>query len=142
MWCVPAHMKAQTTDSGKKKPSELPALMPAILTLGATPTMPIPLAAAAIVPAVWVPWPWSSIHAEGDLSGAPDRHPALSAKSTFGARSGCVKSRPVSMSPTTTEVLPVVIACAAGALIWSMSHCSGDRVSALVDVSVVSVDPA
>jgi hypothetical protein len=33
----------------------LPALIPAILTLGATPTIPMPFDAAAIVPAVCVP---------------------------------------------------------------------------------------
>ena len=48
-------MNAQTTASGKKKPAALPALIPAIFTFGATPTMPMPFAAAAIVPAVWVP---------------------------------------------------------------------------------------
>ena len=62
-------MKAQITASGKKKPSALPALMPAILTFGATPTMPMPLEAAAIVPAVWVPWPLSSFAATAALDG-------------------------------------------------------------------------
>jgi len=54
-------------------------------------------------------------------------HEALLAKSTFGARSGCVKSSPVSMSPTSTDLLPPLIARAAGAPIWSMSHCKPDR---------------
>ena len=58
-------MNAQTTDSGKKNPSEFPALMPAIWTLGATPTIPMPFFAAAIVPAVWVPCPLSSCQAAG-----------------------------------------------------------------------------
>ena len=53
-------MKAQTTDSGKKNPAALPALMPAIFTFGATPTIPNPFEAAAMVPAVCVPWPLSS----------------------------------------------------------------------------------
>src|SRR6266550_4325085 len=123
MLCVPAHMNAHTTASGKKKPAALPALIPASRTSGATPTMPIPFAAAAIVPAVWVPWPLSSFQAAGLLSGAPLTQDALSAKSTFGARSGCVQSRPVSMSPTTTSGLPPVIACASGAWICVMSHC-------------------
>jgi hypothetical protein len=77
--------------------------------------MPMPLAAAAIVPAVCVPWPLSSAHAAGLVSGAPVIHDALSAASTFGARSGCVASMPVSMSPTTTDRLPPVMACASGA---------------------------
>src|SRR6266511_3413678 len=47
-------MNEQTTDSGKKKPAAFPALMPAIFTFGATPTMPMPFEAAAIVPAVCV----------------------------------------------------------------------------------------
>ena len=50
-------MNAQTTASGKKYPSSLLVLMPAIFTSGATPTMPMPLSSAAIVPAVCVPWP-------------------------------------------------------------------------------------
>jgi hypothetical protein len=49
------HMNEQTTASGKKNPSALPALMPAILTFGATPTIPMLFDAAAIVPAVCVP---------------------------------------------------------------------------------------
>src|SRR5260370_38464985 len=56
MWWVPAHTKAQTTASGKKNPpTSVPALIAAILTLGATPTMPCPLDAAAMVPAVGGP---------------------------------------------------------------------------------------
>src|SRR4051812_5745451 len=51
-WCVPAHTNEHTTASGKKKPSASPALIAAIRTLGATPTMPAPFDAAAIVPAV------------------------------------------------------------------------------------------
>ncbi len=129
MWCVPAHMNAHTTASGKKNPPAVPALMPASFTLGATPTIPIPFLAAAIVPAVWVPCPLSSIHAAGLVSGTPPIQDTLSAKSTFGARSGCVKSRPVSMSPTTTSGLPPLMACACGALIWFMSHCRPDRLS-------------
>ena len=128
-WCVPAHTNAHTTASGKKNPSALPALMPAIFTFGATPTMPIPLEAAAIVPAVWVPWPLSSSHAPGELSATPPMHEALSAKSTFGARSGWVQSSPVSMSPTTTNELPAVIAWASGVWIWTMSHWSPDSES-------------
>jgi hypothetical protein len=48
-------MNAQMTASGKKNPLPLPALMPAIFTFGATPTIPMPFLAAAIVPAVCVP---------------------------------------------------------------------------------------
>ena len=78
MPCSPAHMNAQITASGKKNPSALPALIPAILTFGATPTMPIPLAAAAIVPAVCVPWPLLSFQAAGLVFGdAADARGAL-----------------------------------------------------------------
>ena len=52
--------------------------------------MPIPLAAAAIVPAVCVPWPLLSAQAAGLVFGAPPMHEALLVKSTFGARSGWV----------------------------------------------------
>src|SRR5437660_10656998 len=33
------------------------------------------------------------------------------------------------MSPTSTDGLPPVIACASGVWIWRMSHCKGDEVS-------------
>src|SRR5713226_6715040 len=93
MWCVPAHMNAQTTASGKKKPLISPALMPAICTLGATPTMPTPFFAAAMVPAVWVPCPLSSFQAAGSWFGTPPIQDTLSAKSTFGQiRMGEVES--------------------------------------------------
>lgn len=90
MPCSAAHTKAQTTASGKKKPSSFPALMAAILTLGATPTMPMPLSAAAMVPAVWVPWPSTSAQAAGVWSGTPPTQDTLREKSTLGARSGWV----------------------------------------------------
>src|SRR2546428_10313389 len=102
LW-VPAHMKAQTTASGKKKPAVLPALMPAIFTFGATPTMPMPFLAAAMVPAVWGPWPLSSIQADGLVFGTPVTHETLLPESTLAARSGWVKSLPVSMAPTVTD---------------------------------------
>jgi len=54
----------------------------------------MPFLAAAIVPAVWVPCPLSSISAAGLVSAAPLRQDALSAKSTFGAKVlGFVNSR-------------------------------------------------
>ena len=93
--------------------------------------MPKPLLAAAIVPAVCVPWPLSSC-AEVPATGAPLRQLTLSATSMFAARSGCVKSIPVSMSPTSTDGLPPVIACACGVLIWRMSHCNPESESASV----------
>ena len=70
MWWVPAHMNAQTIISGNRKKSGLIALMAAIRTLGATPTMPTPFEAAAIVPAVCVPCPSRSL-AGGRVAGAP-----------------------------------------------------------------------
>jgi len=50
---------------------------------------------------------------------------ALFAMSTFGARSGWLKSIPVSISPTSTLELPPVMTWASGVWIWIMSHCSG-----------------
>ena len=85
-------------------------MIPASLTLGATPVMPKPFDAAAIVPAVWVPWPLWSSHAAGAVTGAPLSHETLRVKSMFATRSGWSLSRPVSMSPTTTAGLPPVIA--------------------------------
>ena len=55
------HMYEQITISGKKNPSLLLDLMPAIFTFGATPTIPVPLEAAAMVPAVCVPCPFTSL---------------------------------------------------------------------------------
>src|SRR3979411_1995139 len=129
MWCEPGHMKAQTTASGKKNPFASPALIAASLPFGATPTTPMPLRAAAIVPAVCVPCPLSSFHADGSLLGLPPMHETLFSKSRFGLRSGWLKSAPVSMSPTVTERLPLVIDCASNAWIWRMSHCSPERLS-------------
>jgi len=86
-WWLPAHMNAQTTDSGKKKPAAFPALMPATLTFGATPTMPIVFFAAAIVPAVCVPWPLSSWAARPGTA-APLTQFTLFATSMFCLRSG------------------------------------------------------
>ena len=77
MWCVPAHMNAHTTASGKKNPAALPALIPAIFTFGATPTIPMPFFAAAIVPAVWVPWPLSSSTPTGAGFGTPPTQETL-----------------------------------------------------------------
>ena len=79
-------MKAQTTDSGKKNPAAFPALIAAILTFGATPTMPMVFFAAAIVPAVCVPCPLSSFQALGAVFGTPPTHDTLFEKSTFGLR--------------------------------------------------------
>src|SRR5207253_1591022 len=84
-------------------------------TFGATPTMPKPFEAAAIVPAVCVPWPLSSWAAVPG-TGAPLTQFALSATSMFCFRSGWLKSIPVSMSPASTAGLPPVIACASGRL--------------------------
>ena len=84
----PAHMNEQTTASGKNRPSARPALMPATFTFGATPTMPAPLDAAAIVPAVCVPWPLSSSAAAAPGSATPLVQSALSASETLARRSG------------------------------------------------------
>jgi hypothetical protein len=51
-------------------------LTPAIFTLGATPTMPMPLAAAAIVPAVCVPCPFRSLPGSSGV-GVPLEQSAL-----------------------------------------------------------------
>src|ERR687888_1275482 len=124
-------MNEQMTASGKKNPAALPALIPAMWTFGATPTMPKPFDAAAIVPAVCVPWPLSSCAAVPG-TGAPLTQLALFATSMLALRSGWLKSIPVSMSPTRTAGLPPVIACASGVWICRMSHWSDDRESVSV----------
>ena len=46
------------------------------------------------------------------------------------------------MSPTTTDGLPPVIACASGAWICTMSHCSPDRLSLSVAGALPGSGPA
>jgi hypothetical protein len=50
----------------------------------------MPFFAAAMVPAVWVPCPLSSIHAAGSVLGTPPTQETERVKSTFAARSGWV----------------------------------------------------
>src|SRR6476661_5747970 len=53
-------------------PASLTTLTAAIRTFGATPTMPTPLRAAAMVPATWVPWSLVvGNHPVGERSGRP-----------------------------------------------------------------------
>ncbi len=91
----------------------------------------MPLSAAAMVPAVCVPWP-SSSSSTGSTQPGCSQGPSMSgmsvvklrdsARSKFGARSGWVPSTPVSMTPTRTRLSPSVTAWAWGALIMSMPH--------------------
>jgi hypothetical protein len=60
----------------EEEPSSFDVLTPAIFTLGATPTMPMPLAAAAIVPAVCVPCPFRSLPGSSGV-GVPLEQSAL-----------------------------------------------------------------
>ena len=53
---------------------------------GATPTTPVPLSSAAMLPATWVPWPLSS---KGSLSLLTKSLPRRSG-SKLASRSGCV----------------------------------------------------
>jgi hypothetical protein len=66
------------TISGKKNPSSLLDLIPAMVTFGATPTIPVPFEAAAMVPAVWVPCPMRSLPGSSGC-GAPLEQSVLSA---------------------------------------------------------------
>ena len=80
--------------------------------------MPTPFSGEPIVPATCVPWPFSSTVAESsqDLSGSVSHAPSTtgsstvklrdSARSKFGAMSGCDASTPVSMIPTRTSLEP------------------------------------
>jgi len=80
------HTKAQITASGKNETGGVAGLDPAIFTFGATPTMPIPFEAAAIVPAVCVPWPlssWAAVPARGAAHAV-----GAFATSMFATRSG------------------------------------------------------
>ncbi len=106
------------------KPSSLTTFTEATLTPGATPAMPTPLIAAAMVPATWVPWSEVvGFHALSAVSTTPPRHEALWSLAICVARSGCVLEIPLSRTPTTTDGSPVVTACASGTSIWAMSHC-------------------
>ena len=101
---------------------------------GATPAMPTPFSAPAIVVATCVPWPWRSwtaalfeqspfaisCGAAVGVSSKMNEHDR--ATSRLPARSGCVRSTPPSITPTVTPA-PVAFAYeSAPASIRRMSH--------------------
>ena len=109
-------------------PSSSTTFTEANRTPGATPVMPRPSSAAAIVPATCVPCADAlGLHALRDWSGLPDRQPADRVRSTAAARSGWVASMPESNTPTSTSGLPRLIVRACGAWMSAISHCSADR---------------
>ena len=72
-------------------PSSLTTLTEATFTPGATPAMPTPLMAAAIVPATCVPWSEVvGFHAASDVSRTPPMQDALLSLAICVARSGWV----------------------------------------------------
>src|SRR6478609_671829 len=91
-------------------PASLTTLTAAIRTFGATPTMPTPLRAAAIVPATWVPWSLVvGYHPVAERSGRPASVQLTeSATSMLAARSGWSGSMPESRTPTRTLRVPSV----------------------------------
>ena len=111
------------------KPSSLTTLTEAIRTFGATPTMPTPLRAAAMVPATCVPWSLVvGYQPVAEVSGRPASVQFTeSGTSMLAARSGWSGSMPLSRTPTRTLRLPSVISWAWSALIIFMSHCSASR---------------
>src|SRR5262245_22643705 len=99
-------------------PASLTTFTDATFTPGAMPAMPMPLIAAAIVPATCVPWlDVVGFHAATDVSGTPPMQDALLSKAICEVRSGCVLEMPLSSTPTTTFGLPVVTALASGVCI-------------------------
>lgn len=99
-------------------------LTAATFTPGATPVTPTPLTAAAMVPATWVPWSLVvGFHAASAVFGTPPTQEALLSLAIWVARSGWLLEMPLSSTPTTTDGLPPVTACACGTRIWGMSHC-------------------
>src|SRR5688572_16245369 len=127
-----AQRYAQMAASGKMNPSSLTTLTDATFTPGATPAMPTPLMAPAIVPATWVPWSEVvGLQAATLVSTTPPRHEALCSNAICEARSGCVGEMPESSTPTTTDGSPVVTECASATSICAMSHCEPQSGSAV-----------
>jgi hypothetical protein len=103
--------------------------------------MPMPLRAAAMVPAVCVPCPLSSSLTGSTQLGCSHTSPSMSLMSVtklrdalaskFGAMSGWVPSSPVSMTPTLTFLFPSSTWCACGTPIMVMSHSDASSGSAL-----------
>ena len=108
--------------------------MATIVAFGATPAMPMPLIGAAIVDAVWVPWPARSCTAAlseqsppaistGSAVGSWSKmNEQESARSRLGAMSGWVMSTPLSSTPTRTPCPVASVRAAALAWIRDMSH--------------------
>src|SRR6185295_14287149 len=100
------------------KPASLTTFTDAAFTPGATPAMPTPLIAPAIVAATCVPWlDVVGFQAASAVFTTPPRQDALLSLAIWVTRSGCVLEMPLSRTPTTTSGLPVVTAFAAGVLI-------------------------
>src|SRR6478735_2676930 len=118
------------------KPASLTTFTEAIRTFGATPVMPIPLRAAAMVPATCVPWSLVvGYQPVAERSGRPASVQLTeSATSMLATRSGWSGSMPLSRTPTRTLRLPSVMSWAWSALIICMSHCSPSRGSSVVAV--------
>src|SRR6476469_1961230 len=110
-------------------PASLTTLTEASRTFGATPTIPTPLRAAAIVPATWVPWSLVvGYQPVAERSGRPASVQLTeSAVSMLWTRSGWSGSMPLSRTPTSTLREPSVILWAWSALIIVRSHCSDSR---------------
>src|SRR5215218_8330710 len=97
------------------KPPSSTTFTDATFTPGATPAIPMPLIAAAIVPATCVPWvDVVGFQADTAVFTTPPRQDALLPDAICAARSGWVLEMPLSRTPTTTFELPVVTACASG----------------------------
>src|SRR4051794_35228474 len=115
-------MNAQTVFSGKN--NWLPASAIRIddtFTPGATPIIPAPFFAPAIVPATCVPCSPTGRQAPGRVSTLPYAQDADFDASKFAFRSGCWSSTPVSSTPTVTDGEPGLTAQALSAPIWVMS---------------------
>ena len=132
------------------KPASVTTFTEATFTPGATPAMPTPLSAAAIVPATCVPWlDVVGFHAASGVDDAAEAGRALvlgDLRREVGMRAG-----DAAVEHADDDVgLPVVTACAAGTPIWVMSHCrlkSGSTAglpvaSCTADSTVPSVSPS
>ena len=91
--------------------------------------MPVPLRAAAIVPATCVPWSLVvGRHPRTEVSTAPASVQFTDAAgSMFSARSGWSCSIPESSTPTRTSGEPLLTSWASSARMTRMSHCFASR---------------
>ena len=112
-----------------------------IFTPGAPPAMPIALfACAAMIPAMWVPWPFGSVScapATVEQAAALATFTQSAPVTTLPTRSSWSARTPVSMTATVAPV-PVVVAQAEEKSTASNAHCAEKSGSFVANVSTLA----